>query len=43
LNKKLKAIVNKYEGNKPIINKLSCEEIENGIVKCYVELKTINQ
>ncbi len=41
LNKKLKAIVNKYEANKPIINKLSCEEIENGIVKCYVELKTI--
>ena len=42
LNKKLKAIINKYEYNKPIINKISCQEIENEIVKCYVELKTIN-
>ena len=41
LNKKLNAIANKYENNKPIINKLNCEIIENGIIKCYIDLKTI--
>ena len=41
LNNKLKAIVNKYETNKQIIHKVSCKEIENGIIKCYLDLNTI--
>ncbi len=41
LNNKLKAIVKKYQTNKQIIHNVSCKEIENGIIKCYLDLNTI--
>ncbi len=41
LYKKLKSIINKYKLNQFRINKISCQEIENQIINCYIQLKSI--
>lgn len=38
---KLKSIINKYKMNKYRISKISCENIENQIIGCFLLLKTI--
>ncbi len=41
LYNKLKSIINKYKINQYRINKISCQQIENQIVNCYIHLKSI--